>query len=320
MDLTDASILVTGGTGAFGRAFVAHALTAGARRVAIYSRSESKQAELHAAIADPRLRCFIGDVRDLARLEDAMRGVSIVVHAAALKRVDTCEADPVEAVKTNVYGTECVARAAMRAGVARAVLLSTDKAVEPSTTYGATKLAAERLWNGMNVYSAGTPTRFAVTRYGNVLGSTGSVLPIWRAQIARGAPITITHPGCTRFWMSMASAIDVVRFALAHMRGGEVYVPLLRAARLDALAAVVAPGHPMTIVGLGQGEKPDETLISEHESLSATKAGDLAGTPIMVLAPSPHRGPRFVLSADKYGSATAQRFTADELRALVEAA
>lgn len=277
--LQDRSLLITGGTGSFGRAFARHALDDGARRVAIYSRGESAQAAMRSALADdPRLRFFIGDVRDFDRLSDALQHVELVVHAAALKRIEVCEADPAEAVATNIRGTLNVARACIIEGVERAVFLSTDKAAGPNTLYGATKLCAERLWCGWNVYAAGTNTRLAATRYGNVLGSTGSVVPLWKQQHARGEPLTITDVRMTRFWMTMARAVDLVLTAFEEMRGGEVFVPTIGGAPIFDLAraivevdGVYAPGHVET--GMRPGEKLHETLISEEEARHTRACG-----------------------------------------------
>lgn len=271
--LSGANLLVTGGTGAFGRAFVAHALTAGVRRVAVLSRDEAKQAAMALTLPDPRVRFLVGDVRDPQRMLDACRDVDLVVHAAAMKRVETCEADPWEATQTNVMGTMHLARACIERGVRRAVFLSTDKAAAPNTHYGCTKREAESLWLGSNVYAAGTGTRFACTRYGNVLGSTGSVVPLWRAQAARGEPLTITDPHCTRFFMRMSEAVELVSHALAALRGGETFVPKIGRAEILDLAEAVAPGHPTTTVGLRPGEKLHETLITEDEARRARDTG-----------------------------------------------
>lgn len=271
--LSGANLLVTGGTGAFGRAFVAHALSAGARRIAVLSRDETKQAAMAATLTDARLRFLVGDVRDPQRLLDACRDVDLVVHAAAMKRVETCEADPWEATQTNVMGTMHLARACIERGVRRAVFLSTDKAAAPHTHYGCTKREAESLWLGSNVYAAGTGTRFACTRYGNVLGSTGSVLPLWRGQAARGEPLTITDPHCTRFFMRMADAVALVEYALGAMQGGETFVPKIGRARITDLASAVAPDAATTETGLRPGEKLHETLITEDEARHARDAG-----------------------------------------------
>lgn len=224
-----------------------------------------------ADLADERMRFFIGSVCDSERMELAMRGVENVVHAAAMKRVETCEANPHEALAINAIGTKVVARAAINACVKRAVFLSTDKAVAPNTLYGGTKANAERVWTASNVYAAGTETRCSATRYGNVLGSTGSVLHTWRTQYARGEPLTITDERCTRFWMTMQNAVDLVALAFTEMRGGEVFVPKIGAAPLLDLARAVvevngtyAPGHVNT--GLRPGEKLHESLVGEDEA------------------------------------------------------
>lgn len=270
--LDNRNVLVTGGTGAFGRAFVQYALDQGARRVIVFSRGESAQAAMRAAFhEDDRLRFFIGDVRDLPRLRDAMRDVEICVHAAALKRVEACEQDPSEAVATNIVGTQNVARAAIECGVARAIFLSTDKAANPATLYGVTKLAAERLWIGSNIYAAGTGTRLSATRYGNVLGSTGSILPLWRHQFERGEPLVLTDAAATRFWMPMRDAVALVTLALHTMRGGEVFVPRLGAAPiLDLARAVVERAGPYAAghveIGLRGSEKLHEELVTREEA------------------------------------------------------
>ncbi len=259
------SILVTGGTGSFGQAFVRRCLADGARRVVIYSRDEAKQAAMAGGLSDSRLRFFIGDVRDDERLIQAMRGVDDVVHAAALKRIETCEANPDEAVCTNITGTQNVATACILAGVERACLLSTDKAAAPNTLYGATKLAAERSWLASNVYAAGTATRFVATRYGNVLGSTGSVVPLWKAQAPSGE-ITITDLLCSRFFMTMTQAVDLVVTALSDCRPGALYVPKIFATGILQLAKIVAPNCAVRTIGLRPGEKLHETLITHDEA------------------------------------------------------
>lgn len=272
-------MLVTGATGSFGNAFVRRCLEDGAARVVIYSRDEAKQAAMRAALGDPATcRWMIGDVRDYDRLCDAMRGVEVCVHAAAMKRIETCEDNPHEAAKTNIGGTVNVARACIEAGVERAVLLSTDKSAAPVTLYGATKLAAERLWLASSVYAAGTLTRFAATRYGNVCSSTGSVIPLWKAQRDRGEPLTITDESASRFWMTLDDAVSLVLLALREMRGGDLYLPRLGAAPILSLARAIvetngtyAPGHVVT--GLRAGEKLHELLISEDEAPRTYDAG-----------------------------------------------
>lgn len=265
-------MLVTGGAGSFGQAFVRRVLENGARRVVVYSRDEAKQAAMRATFSDDRLRFFVGDVRDRDRLVDACRGVDIVVHAAALKRVEVCEADPGEAKRTNVDGTENVAYAARVNGVQRAVLLSTDKAAAPNTHYGASKLMAERLWNASNVYSAGQTTRYATTRYGNVIGSRGSVVPLWKAQAITGT-LTVTDADCTRFWMSMDDAVDLVLLALERMRGGEVFVPKIGGSSILSLATAIAPHASYFETGLRPGEKLHEVLVTDDEARSTYDCG-----------------------------------------------
>lgn len=271
--LAGRTVIVTGGAGSFGQAFVRRCLEDGARRVAVYSRDEAKQAAMSASFNDPRLRFMVGDVRDSGRLYWALRDTDIVIHAAALKRVETCEADPLEAVATNVEGSANVGRVAIERAVDRAIFLSTDKAAAPNTLYGSTKLTAERIWNGMNVYSAGTGTRFACTRYGNVLGSRGSVVPVWKEQALCGGPIGITDPTMTRFWMPMSAAVDLVILALREMRGGEVFVPKIGAAPIKHLAEAVVPRHAWFQTGLRPGEKLHETLITADEARSTHDCG-----------------------------------------------
>jgi UDP-N-acetylglucosamine 4,6-dehydratase len=238
----------------------------------VYSRGEAKQAEMKAAIGDDRMRYFIGDVRDPERIAEACRGIDIVIHAAALKRVEVCESDPNEAIETNIKGTQNVARACIGQGVEKALFLSTDKAAAPNTLYGSTKLVAERCWNGANIYSAGTSTRFAVTRYGNVAGSTGSVIPTWRSQASSG-PISITHLGMSRFLMSMQDAIDLVILALTDLRGGSIYVPKLKGVGILQLKDAVAPDATFKVTGIRPGEKLHECLITESEARTTWDCG-----------------------------------------------
>lgn len=271
--LANASILITGGTGAFGRAFTRFALDSGARRVAVLSRDEVKHARIAQDIPDPRLRCFVGDVRDAARVRQAAHGVDYIIHAAAMKRVDHCEADPDEAIATNISGSQHVAHAAIAVGAKCAVFLSTDKAAAPCTLYGLTKGAAERAWVQSNSYADGTGTRFVATRYGNVLDSTGSVIPLWRTQEARFGCVAITDPQATRFWMTMADAVALVLRALTDGQGGETFVPHVGAADLLHLKQAVAPDAAYTAIGLRAGEKLHELLIAPDE-ISRTQVTD----------------------------------------------
>lgn len=318
--LNGASVLVTGGAGSFGQAFVRRALDAGARRVVIFSRDEAKQAAMRDSFNDPRLRFLIGDVRDKERLTEACRGVDIVVHAAALKRVEVCERDPNEAVATNVTGSQNVTRACIANGVGKAVLLSTDKAAAPNTIYGATKLAAERVWNGANVYAAGLHTHFAVTRYGNVIGSRGSVVPLFKAQAVTGT-LTVTDADCSRFWMSMDAAVDLVVLALDRMRGGEVFIPKIGASSVLSIATAIAPKATFVETGLRPGEKLHECLVTEDEARSTYDCGSH-----YVIEPAERTwGDVIPLNAPKvpggfsYRSDTAQSLTAEQIERLVAA-
>ena len=313
-------MLVTGGAGAFGRAFVRRCLDEGAARVVVFSRDEAKHAAMRETVSDGRVRYFLGDVRDYDRLRWAMREVDVVVHAAALKRVDAAEDNPAEAIATNITGTGHVARAAIREGVMRAVLLSTDKAASPSTLYGVTKSCAERLWIQTNTLAAGTGTMLSATRYGNVLGSTGSVIPMWRAEVARTGHLTITDPTATRFWMPMAHAVDLVLVALRLMRGGETFIPKLRAATVDTLATALHGATPHRVIGLQSGEKRHETLIGPDE---AARTRDCADHFVIVPAhqtwttahtpPGVAVAPHFSLRSD-----TASTWTTAQLRAASE--
>lgn len=263
---TPTSWLITGGTGSFGRAFAVRLLAdPSTSRVVILSRDELKQAEMRAALQDERMRYVIGSVADLERMETALRGIDHCVHAAAMKRVETCEENPNEAAHTNLVGTAVVARACDLAGVRKAVFLSTDKAVAPNTLYGLTKATAERLWCNWNVYTASTHTRYACTRYGNVLASRGSVVPILRAQAANGGPITITNPHATRFWMTMDDAVDLVLLAFDQMQGGETFIPAVTGTTVGDLANAIAPGVEWRVTGLGASEKLHEELVAPDE-------------------------------------------------------
>lgn len=318
------NVLITGGTGTAGHAFTRRLLQEpGLERLVILSRDELKQARMCAEFTDPRLRFFIGDVRNRSRLKQAFRGVDAVIHAAAMKRIETCEAEPLEAVATNITGTINVAHACLDAGVERAIFLSTDKAPCAHTLYGMTKATAERLWLRSNVYAAGTNTRFAATRYGNVLGSRGSVLDTWTQQMANGEPLTITDAGSTRFWMRIEQAVDLVLLALPAMRGGEVFIPKIKAAPLLDLARALAersgttyaPGHVET--GLRPGERRHETLISEDELPYAYDAVThyLLEPMLRTWEALPAVGlPRLTVP---YRSDTAPRHTIEELRAML---
>lgn len=276
MDWKDKVILVTGGSGSFGKKFIKVMLEDyQPAKIIIYSRDELKQHEMRQAGYDhPSLRYFIGDVRDQQRLRRAFNGVDIVVHAAALKQVPACEYNPMEAIKTNILGSSNVIEAALDAGVFKVLALSTDKAVNPVNLYGATKLAAEKLIVQSNAYAAGTSTRFSCVRYGNVVGSRGSVVPVFLKQRENGQ-ITITDDRMTRFWISLDQGVRFVARCIEQMRGGEVFVPKIPSMKVIDLAKAVAPGTKINIVGIRPGEKLHETLISEDEARNTIEMDDM---------------------------------------------
>ena len=259
-------ILLTGGTGSFGNKF-SEMLLAKHKPAAlrIYSRGELKQVEMERKFSDERLRFFIGDVRDRIRLSRAMNGVDIVVHAAALKHVPVCEYNPMEAVKTNVRGAENVINAAIDNGVEKVIALSTDKAVQPVNLYGATKLVAEKLFVQANAYSGGRKTRFSCVRYGNVVGSSGSVIPIFMKQRENGE-ITITDERMTRFWITLEQGVNFVIDGLSAMKGGEIFVPKIPSVKVTDLADAIAPAARKKVIGIRPGEKLHEVLLTVDEA------------------------------------------------------
>lgn len=262
MDFTGRSVFVTGGTGSFGKCFVKHVLRSPVSRVVIFSRDELKQSEMAASMKDDRLRFFIGDIRDYMRLKMALNGIDIVVHAAAMKQVPTAEYNPFEAVQTNVHGTENLVRACIDNNIEKAVLLSTDKACAPVNLYGATKLVAEKLFINGNSYVGHGRTRFAVVRYGNVAGSRGSVIPLWRECVKEKRPIVYTEPTMTRFFMKLIDAVELVYRALRDMQGGEIFVHKMHSCTMKALGdAIAGKDYPYLISGIRPGEKMHEELI-----------------------------------------------------------
>lgn len=267
MDWKNQIVLITGGTGSFGKKFTKILLEEKQpKKIIIFSRDELKQHEMRVAGYDhPSLRYFIGDVRDRERLVRAMHGVDIVVHAAALKQVPACEYNPMEAIKTNIMGTSNVVEAALDAGVKKVLALSTDKAVNPANLYGATKLAAEKLVIQSNAYAAGTATRYSCVRYGNVVGSRGSVVPLFLKQRASGK-VTVTDDRMTRFWLSLEEGVHFVISCIEQMEGGEVFVPKIPSTKVIDLARAIAPNAKIDIIGIRPGEKLHEALISEDEA------------------------------------------------------
>ena len=266
--LNNSSVLITGGTGSLGQALIRYLLeNTKVRRIAVYSRDELKQHNLRNEIGeDGRLRWFIGDIRDLERLKRALHGVDFVIHAAALKQVDTGEYNPMEFIKTNVLGSQNVIDASIESGVRKVVALSTDKASSPINLYGATKLTADKLFVAANNYSQSYGTSFCVVRYGNVMGSRGSVIPLWKALADEGKPLPITDLRMTRFWISVEKAVQFVMDSLEIMQGGELYVPRIPSMRIADLASAVAPEAELEEVGMRPGEKLHEEMISADDS------------------------------------------------------
>lgn len=274
--LSNSSILITGGTGSFGKAFITYALNnLDPHRIAVLSRDELKQYELRAAFGDDRrIRWFLGDIRDRERLSRAMRGIDFVVHAAALKQVDTAEYNPYEFVKTNVLGSQNVIDASIDAGVQKVVALSTDKASSPINLYGATKLTADKLFVAGNHYAHNTGTAMSVVRYGNVMGSRGSVVPFFQQCVAEGTPIPITDPRMTRFWITLDQAVRFVVDSFDQMNGGELYVPRIPSMRITDLVEAIAPGYPTVITGIRPGEKMHEEMISSDDAHRTVRQPD----------------------------------------------
>jgi UDP-N-acetylglucosamine 4,6-dehydratase len=274
--LDNSSVLITGGTGSLGKALIKHFMEkTNVRRIAIYSRDELKQHNLRNQIGeDERLRWFIGDVRDLERLKRALHGVDYVIHAAALKQVDTGEYNPMEFIKTNVLGSQNVIDASIEAGIKKVVALSTDKASSPINLYGATKLTADKLFVAANNYSHSYGTTFSVVRYGNVMGSRGSVIPFWKSLADAGLSLPITDLRMTRFWISIEQAVQFVMESLEIMNGGELYVPRIPSMRIVDLATAVAPSAKLEEVGMRPGEKLHEEMISADDSRRTFLVGD----------------------------------------------
>lgn len=262
-------ILLTGGTGSFGQAFVKYLLSKSSFKgvIRIFSRDEFKQYQMQSCYPDDlRLRFLIGDVRDIDRLNRAMQGVDIVIHAAALKHITVAEYNPFEVIKTNVLGSQNIIEASLNAGIKKAVLISSDKAVHPINLYGATKLAAEKIFIQGNVYSGGQKSAFSVIRYGNVLGSRGSVIPLFLKQKGLNV-LTVTNPDMTRFWITLPEAVKFVTSSIDKMQGNEIFIPKLPSLKIIDLAKAIAPRAKIKIIGMKQGEKLHEELIATEESV-----------------------------------------------------
>lgn len=259
----NASILITGGTGSFGQLFVKTILARyKPKRVVVFSRDELKQFEMHQEFDAPCMRYFIGDVRDKERVMQAFRGVDYVIHAAALKQVPAAEYNPTECIRTNINGAENVIRAAIENGVKRVIALSTDKAASPINLYGATKLASDKLFVAANNMVGAAFPRFSVVRYGNVVGSRGSVVPFFKKRVDEGAEdIPITDPEMTRFWITLQQGVNLVMDGFERMYGGEIFVPKIPSIRITDLAEAIAPDLPHRLIGIRPGEKMHEQMI-----------------------------------------------------------
>jgi UDP-N-acetylglucosamine 4,6-dehydratase/5-epimerase len=270
------SILITGGTGSFGKQYVRTILLRyKPKRVIIFSRDELKQFEMQQEFAVPEMRYFIGDVRDEARLRQAMKGVDYVIHAAALKQVPAAEYNPMECIKTNIHGAQNVIQAAIENEVEKVIALSTDKAANPINLYGATKLASDKLFVAANNLAGGHRTTFSVTRYGNVVGSRGSVVPFFRGLISQGVKeLPITDPRMTRFWITLQQGVDFVLRNFERMHGGEVFVPKIPSMRVTDLAEAMAPGWSHKIIGIRPGEKLHEIMCPADDSHLALEFHD----------------------------------------------
>jgi UDP-N-acetylglucosamine 4,6-dehydratase/5-epimerase len=322
MNWSEQVVLVTGGTGSFGKKFVEMMLNEyRPQKLIIFSRDELKQHEMRAwGIDHPSLRYFLGDVRDQQRLERAFSGVTVVVHAAALKQVPACEYNPFEAIQTNIDGGKNVIEAAINCGVRRICALSTDKAVNPINLYGATKLCAEKMFVQANAYAGAQDTRFSCVRYGNVVGSRGSVVPIFMEQRKRGK-ITLTDARMTRFWITLDQGVRFVIRCLEQMHGGEIFVPKIPSMKLLDMAEAVAPDCHIECIGIRPGEKLHEVLLSEDESRNAAETDDM-----FVIQPAHSwwkkenwKAARPVPEDFRYASDTNTHWlTAEDLYALVE--
>lgn len=259
------NVLITGGTGSFGKMFTRRALEEGAEKVVILSRDELKQYEMAQEFTDSRLRFFIGDVRDQKRLYRAFDGIDIVIHAAAMKHVDACEYNPFEAVKTNINGAQNVIEASIDCGVDRVIALSTDKAAAPVNLYGATKLASDKLFVAANSYVGKKKTSFSVVRYGNVVGSRGSVIPFFKRKKETGR-LPVTDERMTRFWITLDQGVQFVIDSLSRMQGGEIFIPKIPSMNIMDLAKAIGPDCDIDIVGIRPGEKLHEVMITEDDA------------------------------------------------------
>ena len=322
------SILITGGTGSFGRQFVRNVLTHhNPRRVVVYSRDELKQYEMQQEFPDRRMRFFLGDVRDAQRTRQAFSEIDVVIHAAALKQVPAAEYNPMECIKTNINGAQNVIDACLDNEVERVIALSTDKAASPLNLYGATKLVSDKLFVAANNIVGRRRTRFAAVRYGNVVGSRGSVVPFFRKLIDEGATeIPVTDPRMTRFWITLEQGVEFVIQSLARMHGGEVFVPKIPSSRITDLARAMAPDLPMKIIGIRPGEKLHEVMVPADNACDTVEfSRHYVIRPSIIFTTQPNyfvdaTGAEGCQVGDgfEYSSGTNEQFLSDdEIRALV---
>jgi UDP-glucose 4-epimerase len=324
MKLDNSSLLITGGTGSFGNAVLKRFLNSHIREIRIFSRDEKKQDDMRKLFGDPRLKFYIGDVRDYASVLSAARGVDYIFHAAALKQVPSCEFHPMEAVKTNILGTENVLEAAINAGVKRAVCLSTDKAVYPINAMGISKAMMEKVMVAKSRNSS--ETVICGTRYGNVMASRGSVIPLFIKQIRAGKPITITDPSMTRFMMTLDDAVDLVIYAFKHGNSGDIFVQKSPAATVDTLAKALTsmlgvPDHQINVIGTRHGEKLFEALLSREERATAEDMGSYYRIPPdlrdMNYVKFVDDGELNISISEDYNSHNTERLDVDSMRSLL---
>lgn len=319
-------LLITGGTGSFGHAVLKRFLAADIAEIRIYSRDEKKQDDMRKRYADARLKFYIGDIRDFRGILNATRGVDYIFHAAALKQVPSCEFHPMEAVKTNILGTENVLEASLQNGVRRVVCLSTDKAAYPINAMGISKAMMEKLMVAKSRVMAGTSSVACATRYGNVMASRGSVIPLFADQLAAGRPITITDPNMTRFMMTLEDAVDLVLYAFEHAANGDIFIQKAPAATIETLTSALKeafglPAHPVQVIGTRHGEKLYETLLSREEMAAAEDLGGYYRIPPdlrdLNYGKFVEEGERRISEAEDYNSHNTRRLDVREMKEML---
>jgi UDP-N-acetylglucosamine 4,6-dehydratase/5-epimerase len=320
------TLLITGGTGSFGNAVLRRFLRSGLQEIRIFSRDEKKQDDMRKRYQDAKIKFYVGDVRDRRSVAAAMRGVHYVFHAAALKQVPSCEFHPMEAVRTNVLGTEVVLEAAIDAAVERVICLSTDKAVYPINAMGISKAMMEKVMVAVSRNLESTSTRICATRYGNVMASRGSVIPLFADQVLTGAPITITDPSMTRFMMTLEDAVELVMYAFRHGNNGDIFVQKAPAATVAVLAEALVSAlgkerHPIREIGTRHGEKLYESLLSREEFASAEDLGRYYRIPPdgrdLNYAKFVEQGEARITQGREYNSHNTERLGIEEMRALL---